>query len=76
MAAAAAAEIAYGVPVNLDLGGAYADLGAEQRDGQPVIVLALDDGNGFAQVELTPERAEVLADVLRGLAAVQPGGSQ
>ena len=67
---AAAAEIAYGVPVNLDLGGAYADLGAEQRDGQPVIVLALDDGDGFTNLELSPERAEVLADVLRGLARI------
>jgi hypothetical protein len=67
---AAAAEIAYGTPVNLHLGGAYADLGAECRDGQPVIMLALDDGNGFTTAELTPERAELLADCLRGLARI------
>jgi len=67
---AAVAEIAYGTPVNLELGEAFVDLGAEQRDGRPVIVLALDDGDGFAHMAITPEQAEVLADVLLGLAHI------
>ena len=64
---AAAAEIAYGVPVNLTFGEAFADLGVENRDGQQVVVLAVDDGDGSAQLELTPEQVEVLTDVLAGL---------
>jgi len=68
--AAAAAEISYGVPVNLELGEALADLGAENRDGQRVVVLAVDDGEGFTKLELGPEQVEVLADVMRGLARV------
>jgi D-aminopeptidase len=75
--AAAAAEIAYGVPVNLTLGDeVFVDLGAENRDGKPVVMLALDDGEGAAALELSAEQAELLADVLRGLAgaAVQLGG--
>jgi hypothetical protein len=72
--AAAAAEITYGVPVNLELGEACVDLGVEQRDGQRVIVLALDDGDGFAHMAISPEQAEVLADVLLGLAHVSQCG--
>jgi hypothetical protein len=68
--AAAAAEISFGVPVNLELGDAFVDLGAENRDGQQVIVVAVDDGDGFTKLELSPESAELLADVLRGLARV------
>jgi len=68
--AAAAAEISYGVPVNLELGEALVDLGAENRDGQLVVVLAVDDGEGFPKLELGPEQVEVLADVMRGLARV------
>jgi hypothetical protein len=68
--AAAAAEISFGVPVNLELGDAFVDLGAEDRDGQQVIVVAIDDGNGFTKLELNPESAELLADVLCGLARV------
>ena len=71
MAQAAAAEIEFGTPVNLTLGDkAYVDLGAEQRDGKHVIVLALDDGDGFAHMAITPEQAETLADVLLGLAHI------
>ena len=66
-----AAEITYGVPVNLDLDGAYVDLGAEVRDGQQVIVATVDDGQGFASLVMTPEQAELLCDVLRGLAAIR-----
>ena len=69
-AAAAAAEIVFGVPVNLEFGGAFVDLGAENRGGQRVVVLAVDDGEGFTKLELSPEQVEVLADVLRGLAQV------
>jgi Ser/Thr protein kinase RdoA (MazF antagonist) len=68
--AAAAAEITYGEPVNIEFGGAFADLGAEQRDGRRFVVLALDDGEGTAHVDLTPEQCAVLADVLAGLARV------
>jgi hypothetical protein len=68
--AAAAAGITFGVPVNLEFGEAYADLGAECRDGQRVVVLAIDDGEGFTKLELSPEQVEVLADVMRGLARV------
>jgi hypothetical protein len=67
---AATAEIAYGVPVNLELGEAFADLGAESRDGQRVVVLAVDDGQGFTNLALSPEQAELLADCLRGLARI------
>ena len=67
---AATAEIAYGVPVNLELGEAFADLGAESRDGQRVVVLAVDDGQGFTNLALSPEQAETLADVLLGLAHI------
>ena len=66
----AAAEVVFGVPVNLDLSAAYIDLGAEQQDAEHVVVLALDDGNGAAHVELSPEQCELLADVLRGLARI------
>jgi hypothetical protein len=68
--AAAAAEITFGVPVNLGFGEAFVDLGAEDRNGQQVVVMAIDDGQGFAKLELSPEQVEVLADVLRGLAQV------
>lgn len=68
--AAAAAEISFGVPVNLELGEAFVDLGAELRDGQRVVVLAVDDGENFAHLELSPEQVELLADVMRGLARV------
>jgi hypothetical protein len=68
--AAAAAEITFGVPVNLEFGEAFVDLGAEDRNGQQVVVMAIDDGQGFAKLELSPEQVEVLADVLRGLAQV------
>ena len=74
MAAAAAAEIGFGMPVNLELGEALVDLGAEQRDGKHVIVLALDDSDGFAHLAITPEQAEMLADVLLGLAHVRQCG--
>jgi hypothetical protein len=67
---AIAATIDYGTPVNLDLGDAYADLGAETRDGKKVIVMAVDDGNGFAHLKLSPEQASALSDVLAGLARV------
>jgi hypothetical protein len=67
---AAAAAITFGVPVNLEFGEAFVDLGAEYRDGQRVVVLAVDDGQGFAKLELSPEQVEVLADVMRGLARV------
>lgn len=66
---AVVASITAGAPVNLELGGAYVDLGAEDRNGQRIIVLAADDGNGFAQLQLSPEDADLLADVLHGLAA-------
>lgn len=68
--AAAAAEIEFGMPVNLELGEALVDLGAEQRDGQHVIVLALDDSDGFAHMAISPEQAELLADALLGLAHI------
>jgi|HubBroStandDraft_3_1064219.scaffolds.fasta_scaffold27334_2 hypothetical protein len=67
---AAAAEITYGVPVNVEFGDVFADLGVENRDGQRIVVMALDDGDSFMKVELTPERAELLSDVLRGLAHI------
>lgn len=76
MASAAAAEITYGEPVQLEFGEAGAILGAESRDGRPVVVLILDgagcddEGRGFAHVALSPEQAQVLADVLAGLAKV------
>ena len=66
-----AAEITYGVPVNLDLGGAYADLGVEVRDGQQVISVAVDDGEGFASLVMSPQQVELLCDVLRGLATIR-----
>ena len=66
--ASAAAEITFGTPVNLGLNGAYLDLGAEERDGEQVIVLAIDDGEDAVNLTLTPEQAELLADVLLGLA--------
>jgi len=72
---AAAAEITYGTPLNLELAGAYVDLGAEQRDGQHVIVLAVDDGEGYAHLELTAEDADLLADALHGLATVTRNGA-
>ena len=68
--AAAAAEITFGVPVNLEFGEAFVDLGAEKRDGQQVIVMAIDDGEGFMKLELSSEQASVLSDVLAGLAQV------
>jgi hypothetical protein len=71
---ASAAETTYGVPVNLDLADTYIDLGAEDRNGEHVVVLAVDDGEGFVSLALTPEHAELLADVLRGLAAVRLDG--
>jgi hypothetical protein len=70
MAAAAAQEISFGVPVNLELGAALVDLGAESRDGQQVIVMAVDDGEGFVKLELSPQQSSVLSDVLAGLARV------
>jgi hypothetical protein len=70
MAAAAAAEITFGVPVNLEFGEAFVDLGAENRDGQRIVVLAVDDGEDCAHLELSPGQVELLADVLRGLAQV------
>jgi hypothetical protein len=70
MAAAAAQEISFGVPVNLVLGDALVDLGAEDRDGHQVIVMAIDDGGGFMKLELSPEQSSVLSDVLAGLARV------
>lgn len=69
-AAAAAAEITFGVPVNVEFGDVFADLGVENREGQRIVVLALDDGDSFMKVDLNPEQAEVLADVLRGLARI------
>jgi hypothetical protein len=68
---AAAASITYGTPVNLELGGALVDLGVEQRDGQLVIVLAVDDGEGFTNLAISPEQTELLADVLKGLAGIR-----
>jgi hypothetical protein len=68
--AAAAAEIAYGTPVNLTFGEAFADLGVEHRDGNQVVLLAVDDGDGFVKLELSPGQASVLSDVLAGLARV------
>ena len=76
MAAAAAVEISFGVPVNLEFGQASIDAGAEDRGGQRVVVLVLDgagfdeDGRGYAHVALTPEEASALSDVLAGLARV------
>ena len=67
---AAAASITYGTPVNLELGGALVDLGAENRNGQVVIVLGADDGQGFANLELNREQAALLADALHGLALI------
>jgi hypothetical protein len=67
--AAAAAEIAYGVPMALTFGETFVDLGAENRGGQPVLVLSTDDGDGWTKLELTAAEAELLADALRGLAA-------
>lgn len=67
---ATAAEITYGVPLNVEFGETFVDLGAEERDGQPVIVMAIDDGSGFASLELSPEQAELLADALLGLAHI------
>jgi hypothetical protein len=68
--AAAAAEITYGVPVNVEFGNVFADLGAENRGGERIVVLALDDGDSFMKMDLSPEQAEVLADLLRGLAQI------
>jgi hypothetical protein len=65
---AAAAEIVHGTPINMEFGETFVDLGAEQRDGQQVIVLAVDDGDVFTTLKLSPEQAELLADVLLGLA--------
>jgi hypothetical protein len=70
MAAAAAAEITFGVPVNVEFGNVFADLGVESRGGQRIVVMALDDGDSFLKVDLSPEQAEVLADVLHGLAQI------
>ena len=62
------ATITYGTPVSLDLGAASVDLGTEGRDGMPIIRMVLDDGDGMAQVAMSPERAIDLADQLRRLA--------
>ena len=43
--------ITHGTPLNLELGGAFVDLGAEQRPGGHVIVLAVDDGEGYAHLD-------------------------
>ena len=72
--AAAAAEIVHGTPVNIEFGETFVDLGAEQRDGQQVIVLAVDAGDGFIKLELSAEQAELLADVLLGLAHLDSCG--
>jgi hypothetical protein len=71
---AAVAEIAYGTPVNLTLGEAFVDLGIEHRNGEQVIRLAVDDGEGFLNLALSPELAELLADALLGLAHVSNCG--
>jgi hypothetical protein len=68
--AAAAAEIVHGTPINIEFGETFLDLGTEQRDGQQVIVVAVDDGDGFTTLELSPEQAELLADALLGLAHI------
>jgi len=68
--AMAAAEISFGVPVNLTFGEVFVDLGAESRDGQHTIVVAVDDGDDAWKLELSPEQASVLSDVLAGLARV------
>ena len=52
----------------MELCKALVYLCAEHRDGQHVIVVALDDGDGFAHMAMTPEQAEILADVLLWLA--------
>lgn len=67
----ATAAITHGVPVNLELGSAFVDLGAEVRDGQLVIVAAVDDGEGFASLVISPEQVELMCDVLRGLATIR-----
>jgi hypothetical protein len=67
---AAAAEIVHGTPINIECGETFVDLGAEQRDGKHVIVLGLDDGDGYVHMAITPEQAETLADVLLGLAHI------
>jgi len=73
---AAAAETVFGEPVVLEWDETQVTLGAENRDGQQLVVLALDgkgsdeEGRGYAFVELTPERASALSDILAGLARV------
>ncbi len=74
--AAAASEVVFGEPVVLEWDEAEVALGAENRDGRPVVVLTLDaagfdsDGRGYAFVAMSPEQASVLADALAGLARV------
>jgi hypothetical protein len=74
--AAAAAEIVFGEPVVLEWDEAEVALGAENRDGQQLVVLTLDgagcdsEGRGYAFVAMSPEQASVLADALAGLARV------
>jgi len=74
--AAAAEEIIFGEPVQMQLDQAEVVLGAGSRDGRPVVVLTLDgagfdgEGRGYAYVALSPEQATVLADALAGLARV------
>ncbi len=67
-------DITYGTPVNLELSGAYVDLGVEQRDGQLVIRLVVDDDDGATNLALSPEQAGLLADVLKGLAEIRTCG--
>jgi hypothetical protein len=76
-------DINYGTPVNLELGGAYVNLGAENRDGRHLVVLDIDGGEkgdpgrddcrGWAYTRMSPDEALLLADVLRGLAATRLG---
>ena len=72
----AMAEITYGTPVNLTVGDeVFLDLGAEQQpDGQHVIRMTVDDGSGFAQMAITAEQAELLADTLLALAHITSSG--
>jgi len=68
--AAAAAAIAYGTPMNLEFGEAFLDLGVEHQAGGQIVRLAVDDGEGFVNLALSPEQAELLADALLGLAHI------
>lgn len=65
--------ITYGEPVNLTVGGAYVEMGTENRDGEHIVGMAADDGNGAVHLVLTPAEAADLADVLRKLAAEANG---